>query len=385
MKKKNTSDCLFLRWLHAFLAEVRDFFKDLPWGMKMLGKALLKKIVWFFGEVVDFFIDLPIGLKGLWGLFLEKATIFRSKVKKLFIEMPTGIRNAVLYRKSKNREKRKTQKAQKAENKALEKLYKKEQDNLRHAVGEQKSEKRQKILFNSVVTVLSIVLFLQVLLFAAVGIWVGSQKLSNRPGSVELVVASAKLGSSNYNKVSTTISPTDAHPNGGEETYIDFSFIAEQFSLRTFHDGKAVRYTMQDGKMLVVTPGSNHLMLDGEPLMLSGAAYEVNGRIYLPLEILTEYAGNITVSYDPSANKITVLRNKDEEKSGYTQLIFKELTFSASGIKPAPNPELIEKNVKTKGPEYEKKVFVRICSSFACGDFAVLQSKCYRNKTAHTL
>ena len=87
-----------------------------------------------------------------------------------------------------------------------------------------------------------------------------------------------------------------------------FADYFPKFLIDTKREGDTITLSGQlpdKGKTAVLTLGSKEATVDGQPLALSGAPQEIDGRLYLPYELLHECNG-VLVRWDAKKNTLWV-------------------------------------------------------------------------------
>ena len=93
-----------------------------------------------------------------------------------------------------------------------------------------------------------------------------------------------------------------------EENPLIFADYFPKFLIDTKREGSVVTLSGQlpnKGKEAVLTIGSKEAIVDGKPLTLSGAPQEIDGRLYLPYELLHQCNG-VLVRWDAKKNTLWV-------------------------------------------------------------------------------
>lgn len=134
----------------------------------------------------------------------------------------------------------------------------------------------------------SVVLTVVVALIASVGVVV------SRP--VTVVVDGARLESD--------VPPVTTAP---DDVYVPLRSIADALGARTFLDRKTGRVVVVRGSdALRLAVGNVHATLDGMPMTLDHAPFQVRGRTMVGLHTIARAFG-VRVSYDPVAGRVNVM------------------------------------------------------------------------------
>ena len=134
----------------------------------------------------------------------------------------------------------------------------------------------------------SLVLAAVVAIVASVGMFV------SRP--VDVVVDGTRMESD--------VPPVTTAPN---DVYVPLRSIADALGARTVVDAKTNHVVVIRGSdALELRSGSTHATLDGMPMTLDRAPFQVRGRIMVGLHTVARAFG-VRVSYDPVAGRVNVM------------------------------------------------------------------------------
>lgn len=198
---------------------------------------------------------------------------------------------------------------------------------------EERRQRRQQRARTALVRFLAVVLGVQILAFAFGG---GLYLYTGYAFSIGTMEVHLKEGGQTV-KYSVS-KKTGCTEDGGLR--IDMTALASFLELETVSDKNYVYYTLADGKRIVFIKDSKTALLDGSRITLSDKVSFVGTRVYVPVELITDYTEGIGVSYSEKENRLTLTRQKDEDLSNSREEVYKDWRLLVSSIERAPLPRL---------------------------------------------
>lgn len=281
-------------------------------------------------------------------LYVKGRKLFK-KGKKATTETMHRVRQEHAQRKVKWQEEKQQRAIKAQEEKLLERekrelttIQKAERRSMRDPVLEEanrqkylhKKKKRNQRLGRAVLALLSVVLAAQLLLLAWAGVLYVRTGISLNFGKTEMRLEEGKT------KKTVSSSVANSYDANGQPM-VDISALASWLDFQTISDGINVYYTLPGGARIVLEKESRVAYLSGSMVMLSAPVRFVGERVYVPLELITDYTTGLGVSYSEKEKRLTLSRQKDEEKSNTTVTVYKDLVLTAAAIEAAPLPSWI--------------------------------------------
>ena len=278
-------------------------------------------------------------------LYVKGRRLFR-RIKKAVLEKWHQSRKERAQRKIQRKEEKTERAIQKKEQKILEKekrelaaMQKAERLRAHDPVLEevqrqkrlQQKRKRDRRIGRAVLVLLSVVLAAQLLMLALAGVLYVKTGVSLNFGKIELLLEEGKT------KKTVSISVENGYDANGQPM-VDMSALASWLGFHTISDGTNVYYILSNGARIVLEQESRVAHLGGSLVMLSAPVRFAGERVYVPLELITDYTTGLGVSYSEKEKRLTLSRQKDEEKSNATVTVYKELVLTAAAIEAAPLP-----------------------------------------------
>ena len=95
--------------------------------------------------------------------------------------------------------------------------------------------------------------------------------------------------------------------------YIDMDALADYCELTTTGDGKNMRYVVRESAEAVeFVIGESIAYINGVPDRTGGNAFFYGGKVHIPLEFAKRCFNNVDITLDTERNRITIVRNTDD-------------------------------------------------------------------------
>lgn len=96
--------------------------------------------------------------------------------------------------------------------------------------------------------------------------------------------------------------------------YIDMDSLADYCELTTTGDGKNMRYVVREtAETVEFVIGESIAYINGVPERTGGNAFVYEGKVHIPLEFAKRCFLNLDIALDTEKNRITIVRNTDDE------------------------------------------------------------------------
>ncbi len=124
------------------------------------------------------------------------------------------------------------------------------------------------------------------------------------------------------NVLSRKVYPWDT-VRSGSVYYLDMTGLAELCEMTTTGDSVSMKYTVRSsGEAIEFVLGQSLAYINGIPERMEGICYLRNGRVYVPMEFINRCFSGLSATLDSERNKITVIRESDEETGEYLEITF---------------------------------------------------------------
>ncbi len=105
--------------------------------------------------------------------------------------------------------------------------------------------------------------------------------------------------------------------------YLDMTGIAELCEMTTTGDSESMKYTVRaNGETVEFVLGQSLAYINGIPERMEATCYIRNGKVYVPMDFVNRCFKGLNASLDTEKNKITVIRETDDETGNYLLLSF---------------------------------------------------------------
>lgn len=110
--------------------------------------------------------------------------------------------------------------------------------------------------------------------------------------------------------------------------YVSMTDIAMLGDLATTGDADELRYLTSDGQFITLAVGGETATVNGVRVRLDRRTYKENGMFYVPATFIERYVGGISITYDDTQEKMTILR--DQTLNEYAETVDAPLFFRLS-------------------------------------------------------
>ncbi|MCQ2426372.1 MAG: stalk domain-containing protein [Lachnospiraceae bacterium] len=182
-------------------------------------------------------------------------------------------------------------------------------------------ESRRKLFFRRA----AVVLVLYAIVMAIIGVFIAGN----------LIVAAAKNRDNVFIHISYKTDPryvkrTQKYASVFRDgvMYVSMTDIAMLGDLATTGDADELRYLTSDGQYITLAVGGETATVNGVRVRLDRRTYKENGMFYVPATFIERYVGGISITYDDTQEKMTILR--DQTTNEYAETVDAPLFFRLS-------------------------------------------------------
>ena len=182
-------------------------------------------------------------------------------------------------------------------------------------------ESRRKLFFRRA----AVVLVMYAIVMAIIGVFIAGN----------LIVAAAKNRDNVFIHISYKTDPryvkrTQKYASVFRDgvMYVSMTDIAMLGDLATTGDADELRYLTSDGQFITLAVGGETATINGVRVRLDRRTYKENGMFYVPATFIERYVGGISITYDDTQEKMTILR--DQTVNEYAETVDAPLFFRLS-------------------------------------------------------